>query len=118
MNGKLAIYSKAVETFGVSLHKGLDERSALAQIFGSDRDTSLLHFQAERVDIKKLFHAEPFSPARIGRRGKAGLDGPPFHRRDNLRQAAHLDDGHVCAPLQSKTLKKNGRAGFAQGAKS
>ena len=69
-------------------------------------------------DIKKLSHAEPSGPARIGRSGKSGFDGPSFHRRDNLRQAAELEDGHVRAALETVALKKDPHSGFAQSAES
>src|SRR5262249_57295995 len=107
-----------MQTLCIRLNKGFDDRAVLAQIFGSDRDTGLLQLYAQRVDIEKLSHAEPFRPARIGRRSKAGFDGPFFHRRDNLRQAAQLEDSHVCAPLETMALKKDPHSGFAQSAES
>src|SRR5215831_13409449 len=107
-----------MKTLCIRLNKGFDDRPVLAQIFGSDRDTGLLQLYPQRVDIKKLSHAKPFSPARIGRRSKAGFDGPFFHRRDNLWQAAELEDGHVRAALEAMALKKDPDSGFAQSAES
>src|SRR5262245_39093986 len=107
-----------MQTLCIRLNKGFDDRPVLAQIFGSDRDTRLLQFYTQCVDIEKLSHAEPFRPARIGRRSKAGFDGPFFHRRDNLRQAAELEDRHVRAALETMALKKDPHSGFAQSAES
>src|SRR5215510_14950963 len=107
-----------MKTLCIRLNKGFDDRPVLAQIFGSDRDTGLLQLYAQCVDIEKLSHAQPFSPARIGRRSKAGFDGPFFHRRDNLRQPAELEDSHVRAALETVALKKDPDSGFAQSAES
>src|SRR5262245_14140813 len=84
LNGKIPVSVKPVKTLAVSLDEGLDHRPPLAEVFRSNRDTSLLQLQSERIEIEKLSHAEPFGSTRIGRRGKARLDGTPFHRRDNL----------------------------------
>ncbi len=103
-----------------ALRVGLDERlynrPALAQIFGRHRETSLLQLHPERVQVKKLFHAETLGPARLWRIGKTCLDGPSIHRRDNLRQAAHLYDRHIRAALQTITLEKNRGCRIAQSA--
>src|SRR5262245_19672778 len=107
-----------MKTLCIRLNEGFDDRPVLAQIFGSDRDTGLLQLYTQCIDIEKLSHAELFSPARIGRRSKAGFDRPFFHRRDNLRQAAQLEDSHVCAALETMALKKYPRSGFAQSAES
>ena len=72
----------------------------------------------QRVDIEKYSHAELFRPARIGRRSKAGFDGPFLNRRDNLRQPAQLENSHVRAALETVVLKKNPHSGFAQSAES
>jgi len=66
--------------FGLTAESGLNERldnrAVLAQVPSRYRDASLLQLYVEGVEIKKLSHAQLFSPARIWRRGKAGVDTP------------------------------------------
>src|SRR5262245_59055096 len=88
------------------------------QVFSRNRDASLLELYPKCVDIKKFSHAEPFCPGGIRRRGKSGVDAASFHRRDNLRQAAHLNNGDVGAALEAETLEKNHCPSFTHRAES
>src|SRR5262245_63733940 len=84
LNGKIPVCVKPVKTLAVSLDEGLDDRPPLAEVFSSYRYTSLLQLQAERIEIKKLSHAELFGATGIGRQGNSCLDGTPLQRGDNL----------------------------------